>query len=176
MWDLQKIRDEVLEASEEMTATFASLPVAATIMAKRVLDGDIIDQAGEKAEQVIEKYFDRGYEIAKENADKFLVAVDDLLSDIKTELPNTLELPEIYIELDNEQTQNLLDSADVVAELVGLAALIPHATLPAILLGSLIKVSRVGISRLNKENGVIIHIPKVRINPGSSLFASVTPR
>src|SRR2546429_6359994 len=91
--------------------------------------------------------------------------------------------PPIKIELNNEQTQKLLDATDVVAILVGLGSLIEPIS--ATVLGAWIKVNRIRIARANKGYGVIIVIPRTSLlaRTGSFspslvdlLFASVKPR
>lgn len=84
MWDLKKLRDEAIGITVGIAATVASLPIAATTMAVRVLDGDTIDQASNEAGKVIEDIGNGGYEFAKENADTIVglislgMAVDGL--------------------------------------------------------------------------------------------------
>jgi hypothetical protein len=74
--------------------------------------------------------------------------------------PNMKKLfSQIRIELTNEQTQQLLDAADIVTYLSTLGTLIQP--IPATVLGAWVGVNRVRIARANKGNGVIISIPYI---------------
>ncbi len=99
-------------------------------------------------------------------------------------MPNIFErmltpAPPLVIELNNEQTQQVLDAADVVAILVPLGSLIEPIS--ATVLGAWIKLNRFRIARANKGNGVRIIIPNSSLLSGMPgltdlLFASVKPR
>lgn len=83
----------------------------------------------------------------------------------------------IIIELNNEQTQNLLSAVDVATGLGGLASSLDPICIG--LLTTWITWNKSRVARANKGNGVIIRMPAARILLDlvvGSFFISVKPR